>query len=472
MKQNISCLLLNVFLVQGAPALESPGGYNMKATVVNDLFLDAVNGTTLFLSPLGETGPIFCRYFFQDTVIVPAETNPGATDVKVSISNGQESIEFTPLSSQTNGTVIAPVNPNTNRGISTTFLLPDSSDWKFYTNDRERLKINGAGNIITSAPLLVNGAAPDSNAVLRVNGVARFDSIIRLQGATDTGMLISMDLRAKHAGTDFYDGQSPYTTTPIHWANGGNIPVFRIRHPNKNDFMILPYQYGTAIEYNGVVECWVGEWSIHRGLLYYDVEGKNNGWGAVMWVGDDEDTGGLRATARDNKSSGGNVQYGELSVEKFSGTPHGDLRLRLPSTNNSFQFVYGERGSNNVVAKVSDKGFFIPAVATVSAIVHPEKAQLVFDSTDNQLKAFSGSRWVSLSENSGTVSFSANGSSTEYVIPHSLGKIPGSFNVQAASSDAANISYVTADASHLVIHYNYPPRADANNLHYSWIAKP
>jgi hypothetical protein len=64
----------------------------------------------------------------------------------------------------------------------------------------------------------------------------------------------------------------------------------------------------------------------------------------VGWVvGDDNDVGGVRATARNNLSQGGNLQYGELSVERFDTSPLGDFRFRLPSTNNEFQFVYGGR---------------------------------------------------------------------------------------------------------------------------------
>ena len=244
----------------------------------------------------------------------------------------------------------------------------------------------------------------------------------------------------------------------------------------QRDFMILPYQYGFAIEYNGVVECWVGEWSIHKGIYYNDVEGKGNGWGAVLWVGDDVDGGGIRATARNNKSVGGNVAYGELAVEKFGlgNESNGDFRLRLPSTENQFQFVYGERGSENIVAKMKNQGFVLPKVSSSAATQAPEKAQIVFDSTDNRFKGYNGSEWINLSCNeilTGSYTRSSTGIDNVYAIPHGLGVIPSYFNVIATSPESANFSYVTADQLLIYVHYNPTPTLGVNNLSWNWQVK-
>lgn len=411
-----------------------------------------------------------------DTVITP--------DPKVMISDGDNALEITPLHSLYNGVLIEPINRNTNKGLSTSFYLSDSSFWSFYTNSSLRLTINGDGNIVTHTPLFINNAIQDKISALRVNGIAKIDSALYIPG--DTSSFISINSRVKSVHTDIDDSISPYTFLPVDWAGGKNIPVFRLRHPNNvanqvnnhistaRDFMILPYQYGMAIEFNGVVECWVGEWSIHRGNYYYDVEGKGNGWGGVQWVGDDLDLGGVRTTARNNFSDGGNVAYGEISVEKFTGGPNGDLRLRLPSNNNSFHFVYGERGSENIIAKISDKGFFIPKIKSLDSISSPEKAQLSFDTSDNFLKLYNGNEWINLSGNnliSGSEKISSNGVNFVYSIPHGLGVIPSYFNVTAVSEDAADISYVTADAISIHIHYKSPPLIGLNNLSWNWLIK-
>src|SRR3954462_4298710 len=66
-------------------------------------------------------------------------------------------------------------------------------------------------------------------------------------------------------------------------------------------FMILPYEHGMAIEYNGVVEGWTQEFSIHNNAQ----NGQRQG--AILWVGNEDDTGGLRITAH----SGANGSWAE-----------------------------------------------------------------------------------------------------------------------------------------------------------------
>ena len=421
-----------------------------------------------------------------DTGIVPS---PGDTDMrgpKVSISNGTEAIEITPLDSQSNRAIIQPINRSKNKGVSTSFYLKDSSEWSFFTNEKRRFTINGAGNVITNGKLLVNNAVPDGSSALRVNGHSRFDSSIFLGGASDTSSFISIHHNMGSSAFDPDDRISPYTSAPKAWANGKNLPVLRIRHPNsvsnkcnintslQRDFMIYPYQFGTAIAYNGVVECWVGEWSIHRGLHYRDAEGNGNGWGGVLWVGDDGDEGGLRATARNNLGAAPHLQYGEISVEKFTGKSQGDLRLRLPSTDDGFHFVYGGRGSDNVVAKISNEGVVIPVVQSIATIQNPEKAQIAFDESDNNFKGFDGKKWVSLGDGdrrTGNAVISANGTDRSYQIEHNLNAIPDYYNVTATSSAAAGIGYITATNTHLIVHYNVPPTAGTDNLSFNWEIK-
>jgi hypothetical protein len=410
-----------------------------------------------------------------------------AGNKKVVLSDSSNSIEFTPYSNQVNGVLIEPLNNIDGKGINTTFYLRDTSFWSFYTNASNRLSIKGDGSIVATGPLLINNAVYDGRSSLRVNGQARFDTsvLIKASSLSDYNAFISLERNIKGL-SEPDDSISPYATTPIQWANGNNIPVFRIRHPNivsyqqnintslQRDFKIYPYEYGMNIDYNGIVECWVGEWSIHRGLGYYDAEGKGNGWGGVLWVGDDHDLGGVRATARNNELLTGTVMYGELSVEKFNTTSNGDFRFRLPSNQDQFHFVYGGRGSNNIVAKISDKGFYLPKISTDTLSASPEAAQIAFDSTDKKFKAYNGTQWITLDESTvtGSYTLTSNGSNVEFNIPHSLGSAPSYFNVIATSAAAANISYVTANASNLVIHYVQPPAvSNADNLSWNWQVK-
>ena len=421
----------------------------------------------------------------KDTAIAPAGISAAGDSTRVIISNGQNGLEFSPLHSFNNGLLIQPINRSTNTGLPTAFYLGDTASWSFYTDAKKRLIINGNGDIATTSHLLINNAVSDGISALRVKGNVRFDSSFCIQAESDTNSFISFERNAKDGLDPVDDKISPYTVTPTQWAAGKNLPVFRIRHPLnvsgvegintsiQRDFKILPYEFGTAIEYNGVVECWVGLWSIHMGVYYNDVEGKGNGWGGVFWVGNDVDNGGVRATARNNNSIGGNVLYGELSVEDFSGYANGDFRFRLPSNQNQFHFVYGERGSTNIVAKVSDKGFFLPVVSSAALITTPEKGQVYFDSSASQFKGYDGSQWKNLANDliTGAKTTSADGLSLIYKIAHGLSGIPSYFNVLATSSAAANISYVTADATYISIYYTDAPAFGSNNLTWNWQAK-
>lgn len=165
---------------------------------------------------------------------------------------------------------------------------------------------------------------------------------------------------------EFYDSSEIQTPIPTNWAAayGGSdkLPVIRIRHPksfgynstgNKSmdqDFLIMPYEFGMSFEYNGVEEHHVGVFSVHRGLNYVNeaYENDGNGWGATMFIGDDNDMGGVRIISRFDSLNGGQRKYGEISQEKFGGASHGNLRFRAVNPEDSIIFVQGDRRGNIV----------------------------------------------------------------------------------------------------------------------------
>lgn len=74
-----------------------------------------------------------------------------------------------------------------------------------------------------------------------------------------------------------------------------------------------------------------------------------------------------------------------------------------------------------------------------------------------------------------TGSFTATGNSnaTTFTIPHGitgLAAAPSFFQVNAASADAKGISYVTADATGIIVHYDTAPATGAN-LVFTWSAR-
>ena len=422
--------------------------------------------------------------FFVLLTFVFFNTNMISAQSKVSIANGNRSLEFSPYSTLTNSYLIEPIDLSTLKGLSTSFYLRDTASWRFYTQDSIRLSILGNGKIITHSPFLVNDATFDKRFSLNVKGASKFDSSVYFRSDYDTSTFISFNTNVKSQWLEPDDGYSVYTSTPTSWRSGKSLPAFRLRHPlnlsssinpntsAKRDFMILPYEYGMAIEYNGVVECWVGEWSIHRGTNYYDLEGNNNGWGGVLWVGDDQDRGGVRSTARNNFHIGGTLNYGEISVEKFGGDSYGDLQFRLPSQANTFNFVYGRRGTTSSFSKVKLDGIVIPRIINTNSVTNPERAQVAFDSLESKLKYYTGTKWVTVDGSlKGKNIQSSNGTALVYRISHGFNAVPEYFNVIATSAAAANISFVTADNQFLNINYTTAPPSGTNNLSWNWLVQ-
>lgn len=67
----------------------------------------------------------------------------------------------------------------------------------------------------------------------------------------------------------------------------------------------------------------------------------------------------------------------------------------------------------------------------------------------------------------------ANGNGTTTItMSHSLGSTPTYYHVTATNAAAANISYVTADATSLIIHYTSAPPSGSLNLSYNFSYRP
>lgn len=134
-------------------------------------------------------------------------------------------------------------------------------------------------------------------------------------------------------------------TSQTGWASA---PPMRLRisraAPDDNGakhLLVMPYQYGMAVDYPGVVECWVTDWSIHgRGL------------GARLWVGNHDDTGGILLTA----SRQGGVRFGEITAQLFTGETGGSLRFTVRAPADSFEFRSGPNGQEKTSLRVTAGG--------------------------------------------------------------------------------------------------------------------
>ena len=75
-----------------------------------------------------------------------------------------------------------------------------------------------------------------------------------------------------------------------------------------------------------------------------------------------------------------------------------------------------------------------------------------------------------VTENSGTVTFSGNGTQTQFTIAHGLAGTPTSVSVTPASNDAKGTFYVTVDATNIYVNYATAPPAGTNNVVLYWSA--
>ena len=74
-------------------------------------------------------------------------------------------------------------------------------------------------------------------------------------------------------------------------------------------------------------------------------------------------------------------------------------------------------------------------------------------------------------ENSGTASFSGDGSTTQFAIPHGLAGAPSRAVVTPLSADAAGDHYVTWDDVNIYVNYLTAPPAGTDNVKLAWMAE-
>jgi hypothetical protein len=120
------------------------------------------------------------------------------------------------------------------------------------------------------------------------------------------------------------------------------------------DFFITPYNAGMSIEFKGIVECWVEDWSIHN---------NNRGGGLIgepanLWIGDNLDIGGVRISGVINADQ--SVQYGEIVSERFTDLSHGDLRFVVRDDADGFGFRWGAKDADVEKVRITKTGVRIP----------------------------------------------------------------------------------------------------------------
>lgn len=130
--------------------------------------------------------------------------------------------------------------------------------------------------------------------------------------------------------------------------------AFRLAHPDDPrglrpghvegpvDFFIVPYNAGVAIDFHGIVECWVEEWSIHNN----NRQGNPAGDEARLWVGNNLDTGAILLTAHcDGEDTDPRNRWVRLVSRNFAGDEgNGSMQFVLVDDEDDFLFMTGDTG--------------------------------------------------------------------------------------------------------------------------------
>jgi len=87
----------------------------------------------------------------------------------------------------------------------------------------------------------------------------------------------------------------------------------------------------------------------------------------------------------------------------------------------------------------------------------------------NIVESFDGE--IFRTENSGTTTFSGDGTTTQFVIAHGLVSMPSKVQVTPMSADAVGPFYVTADETNIYVNYTTAPPSGTNNIKLSWYAE-
>jgi len=242
-------------------------------------------------------------------------------------------------------------------------------------NGLEKLRVDGQGNLLSAGS--ISGANVAGNTLTIRGGTDLFEwmtspgtggsSLSLLHGATSsaaspTGLSINSDGSINFAlnqkfpnGTATEAGElvlatasttasqvafAPDSSDSVHSYIGqtGNQYHLRLSRAapdgtGAKDLLIGPYNFGMGFEYPGTLEFWSQDFSVHMNHQTGDPNLPAN-----FWVGDEQDFGGLYATAHWNQGPNATVV---LAADKFDHSSHGSLSLQVRDPKDSFLFQSG-----------------------------------------------------------------------------------------------------------------------------------
>jgi hypothetical protein len=154
-------------------------------------------------------------------------------------------------------------------------------------------------------------------------------------------------------GIDGSDGRASFagTTTPEPYE------AIRLSHPVDPrgnapnhlpgapvDLHIVPYNAGMAIEFKGIIEAWVEDFSIHNN----NRGGGTSADGARFWVGNNRDSGALFMTAHTEPDEDPRRRWVRLASRSFNGDEgNGPMQFVVVDPLDHFSFGHGDTGGGN-----------------------------------------------------------------------------------------------------------------------------
>lgn len=198
-----------------------------------------------------------------------------------------------------------------------------------------------AGMALTAGALLARDEARASDVIDPLAGSA---ASVETTSFSTRGMAVNGAIAIEEDGAN---GIWSHTGSRG-WSEGKPPMRLRVSRPEPDvsggqHFMVVPYKYGMALEYNGVIEVWTDDFSVHNNGQGYDVSG------ARFWVGNHDDSGGMLFTAHRNGDT-----YGEIVSQLFDRSSGGDLRFGVRDRHDAFVFRSGPENAEVPVARIEE----------------------------------------------------------------------------------------------------------------------
>jgi hypothetical protein len=142
----------------------------------------------------------------------------------------------------------------------------------------------------------------------------------------------------------------------------------------------------------------------------------------------------------------------------FNGASFNNIKLSSWDNFTAIDWPGRACAHNNITAQIY-------AAPNETALAKPMNVDFTMNHFDFQI---SGDSTSARTHNSGTGTFSGNGSNTSFAITHNLLTSPTVVSITPGTVDAAGDHYVTVDDTNMVAHYKIAPPAGTNNVVLRW----